>query len=501
MNTQKYAINHNYMIRNDQNRAFISYRYHLLHVKPSHFDAETDFFSFIHPEQAKILALFDGKRDLLEIINIVASRLNTTEERAESLISNLIENKNMLNTVFQGNIFTFPKNLIVPLKDNAPVYTYSQKQFNCLTTDFKSLRLYRFPLDVTFMVNTVCNVDCIYCYADCRKKFDCQIPQERLEKLISDCKENKVRIFDLMGGEVLMYKNWQWLLKTMIKYGFTPFLSTKIPINNQTIQEIKSLGIKKLQISLDSFEGNVLEKNLNITNGNRYIEKMRKTLNNIEKTGLELNIHAVITQYNKEVSHINKYLEELSKIKCVNNVQISIVGGSMYKSGYENHKLSSKEIEQIEQYINTVQKNFSFKINLSYGMNKNNYLGNKEFKTYSYNKRGLCSGNVRQVFILPDGNVTICEELMFNKNFILGNIIDEDLQSIWKKNRLKHLEEKNAYHNSVCGKCKDFDNCKSPQSRGVCWKEILHAYGEEKWNYPDPKCPHAPRKMKKFYIN
>jgi hypothetical protein len=33
----------------------------------------------------------------------------------------------------------------------------------------------------------------------------------------------------------------------------------------------------------------------------------------------------------------------------------------------------------------------------------------------------------------------------------------------------------------------------------VC-NEILHAYGDEKWNYPDPKCPYAPTKMRSFYV-
>jgi radical SAM protein with 4Fe4S-binding SPASM domain len=143
---------------------------------------------------------------------------------------------------------------------------------------------------------------------------------------------------------------------------------------------------------------------------------------------------------------------------------------------------------------------YPFSVNISLGSRKTKYINDKTIKEENYKKRSLCTGNVRQVFILPDGGVTICEELMFNPNFLLGNIIEEDLQTIWKKNRLKHLEEKATYLNSRCGKCKSFSDCKGSESRGVCWKEILHAYGEDKWNYPDPKCPHAPTDMRPFYV-
>ena len=121
-------------------------------------------------------------------------------------------------------------------------------------------------------------------------------------------------------------------------------------------------------------------------------------------------------------------------------------------------------------------------------------------KNKKFNQRGLCTANVRQAFILPTGEITICEQLMFNPKFILGNLLDNDLGTIWKDNKLKYLENIDLYQNTRCGKCNDFSKCRNSKSNGVCWKEVINAYGEDNWNNPDPKCPHAPTKMNSFFI-
>jgi MoaA/NifB/PqqE/SkfB family radical SAM enzyme len=497
-----YTINSNYMLKNDLKRIVLCYRYHPVFSSPSHYAAEREFFSYIHPEQAKIFSLFDGEKKLGQIIAEIANKLSLSEKRVEKLIFPFIENNTRLGVDYKGNKFMFPKNFIVPINKNAALYSYKACDFDCEELEFKNYRLNKFPMEVTLMVNTICAVDCIYCYADCRKKMDCQIPVQTLENLFNDCKRNNVRAFGLMGGEVLKYKNWRWIVSKMMDCGYTPYISTKIPISDKVVCDIYDSGIRLFQISLDSFDGNILEKNLNIIHGDLYIRKMRKTLSDFEKIGMNINVHAVITIHNKEVSHLKKYLHELTFYKNIKNVQLSVVGESLYKDGYDKHKLNQLDVEEISNYVNeSVEKNiYPFTISVSTGYTKKGYIKDRNSKEETYKKRGLCSANVRQVFILPNGDVTICEELMFHPQFILGNVIEQDLGTIWKNNKLKTLEDKKIYMNSRCGKCKKFVSCKSSESRGVCWKEILHAYGMEKWNFPDPKCPHAPTNMRPFYV-
>lgn len=498
---QIYIINPNYILKNDQYRVYLTYRYNP-NMKIAN-DVDIQFFSYIHPEQAKIFALFDGERTMSEVIDIIAEKLNISRDRASELIEPYIENKKRLRVTFQNNNFAFPTYFLIPKKRDVEIYSYDQNSFDCSELDFINPRINLFPIDITLMVNTICKVDCIYCYADCRKKTDCQVPIETLDRLISDCRKNNVRSFNLMGGEVLLYKNWEWLVKKLMEYDYTPYISTKIPVEKNTVQIIYDLGIRLFQISLDSFDGNILEKNLNIPNGNKYIEKMEKTLKYFEELNIKLNIHAVITKNNNDISHLQQYLNRLSTFGNILNVQISIVGESLYKKGYSEHKLSREEVMKISDFINSARqkKIYPFTISISTGELKETFIGNKNGKKRMYEKRGLCSANVMQAFILPTGDVTICEELMFNPQFILGNLKNDDLATIWKNNKLKSLGSADLYEFSPCGKCKEFASCRGIEAKkGVCWKQVLHAYGENNWNYPDPKCPYAPKKMNPFYI-
>ena len=32
-----------------------------------------------------------------------------------------------------------------------------------------------------------------------------------------------------------------------------------------------------------------------------------------------------------------------------------------------------------------------------------------------------------------------------------------------------------------------------PEQQRVCWKMVMYAYGKQNWDYPDPRCPEAPK--------
>ncbi len=353
------------MLRNDSKRVFITYRYSSILPAPKAYKANDDFFSFLHPEIAKILALFNGENELEDIITAVISAYGVDREKAEKLVFSLIENKKSLAVTFAGEKFGIPENIVVKAKEGVDFVRYDAGQFDCPEMDFTTQRLFTYPLDVTFMVNTICLVDCIYCYADCRKKIDCQIPRDKIEHLIRQCRENGVRTFDLMGGEVLMYKHWKWLVGKMKEYGYTPYLSTKIPVKKEVVDELLELGLSIFQISLDSFDPDKLAKNLNIPNADRYLDLMYSTLDYCQAVNLSLNIHAVITQHNKGVEHLEAYLDKLSCYPNINSVQLSPVGDSMYKPGYLHHKLSREEIRCLQGHVDRIKSRYKFKISVS----------------------------------------------------------------------------------------------------------------------------------------
>lgn len=120
-------------------------------------------------------------------------------------------------------------------------------------------------------------------------------------------------------------------------------------------------------------------------------------------------------------------------------------------------------------------------------------------KSKSFTNRAICTGGTRNAVLLPNGDLTICEELYDHPQFILGNIKRNSLNEIWNSDKAKalyNMSDKLNQH-SACRNCGDFANCRN--NEGVCWKMILMAYGMDNWDYPDPRCPKAPKPFNKFY--
>lgn len=105
-----------------------------------------------------------------------------------------------------------------------------------------------------------------------------------------------------------------------------------------------------------------------------------------------------------------------------------------------------------------------------------------------------CSANYSNLFILPDGKVTICEQLYWNPRFIIGDLNKQSIQEVWNSPKALSLafpKKEDFREKSACRSCKLFDDCMEFPNR--CIADILKGYGEENWDYPDPRCVKAPK--------
>jgi radical SAM protein with 4Fe4S-binding SPASM domain len=104
-----------------------------------------------------------------------------------------------------------------------------------------------------------------------------------------------------------------------------------------------------------------------------------------------------------------------------------------------------------------------------------------------------CTALRTHLFILPDGKVTVCEQLYWNPRFIVGDVTTESIREVWnseKAMRLWQLDEEEMSSDSPCKECPVMEVCYSERNR--CWADVIKAYGEEGWDYPDPRCERAP---------
>ncbi len=120
-------------------------------------------------------------------------------------------------------------------------------------------------------------------------------------------------------------------------------------------------------------------------------------------------------------------------------------------------------------------------------------------KEKAFQERALCTGGTRSAVLLPNGDMTICEELYDHPAFILGNVRKKTIKDIWNSPKAASLYQAptDSQSTSPCKKCSSRTTCRT--GAGVCWKLVIMAYGHQHWDYPDPRCPKAPKFLKDFY--
>lgn len=490
-----YILNPYYSLRNDYKRI-------LLCKSPSFkvpLDiAEDDIFVFIHPAHAIAFSFFDGKKTLKECLDLISETFNSSFEDSINFIKPFIENSKRVGIEFDEVYFEFPKNILIDNTNNKfSVRNHLEYKELILNQelDFYTNRLYEGPSTIRLLVNTVCATDCIYCYVDRRIKDNCKIPIERLIELIHEAKKMKVVDFDIAGTEIFMYKEWDILIKELVDNGYYPYLSTKLPISEEAVLKLKNIGIKDLQLSIDTLdeEESII---INKIKKDGYITQIFNTLSYLEKHEINVAINVVLTKFNSTKDGIIKLLQKINNYNNIERVTFNPAERSLGCSGneFDEFKNLADELNELRTFIYTQEEKLNYEIAFADYLDKSEFIADFDDKLKKHDSRSMCSANVSQICILNDGQVTICEELYWHENFLIGNVINNSIEEIWKSDKalkLANLSRLDFSDNSNCKTCRNFENCRL--TKGVCWSNVLMAYGDENWDFPSPNCPYSPQ--------
>ncbi|MDR3218232.1 MAG: radical SAM protein [Dysgonamonadaceae bacterium] len=446
------------------------------------------FFNFIHPMHAILLSFFKGDKSTKEVVMEISDFFSLSEENTLKTVSAFIENPSNIGIEYDDRKFIFPKNILIENKNNIARQDIDYKLYlKNPPYDFERIRFSK-PTAVVFVINTSCVTDCIYCYANKEKKYK-PLSTERILSIIDEAHKIGIRDFDITGGEIFLQKDWKIILEKLHNYGFISNLSTKVPLSKEMIDIFVQTGFQELQVSIDSFDTELQIKNLKVANS--YADKMKESLTYLDSKGIKLIIKGTQTNDTLTTKNIGEVIDFIGHLKNVKRYMITVIGCSSYKSNEEYHKIKPtlKQIEEILNFINQKRKEMCFEIIFDdQRILKDELCNYSEFK-----ERSLCSGNINGLIILPDGKVTICEELYWDEHFIIGDLTKNNLLEVWnsdKASNLWNLHQKDFPEESSCHSCQDFNNCR--KGKGVCWKLIVKGYDWENYLYPDPRCPKAP---------
>lgn len=255
---------------------------------------EDSFTNIIHPIYAMILSYIDG-REFQECVNDAATELDVPYELVEGFVKALLDKSGQLRIKNNEMISAFPPNTIISIPQKAYNKRYTPELFDYEKLDLRMKRHFT-PSTITLMFNNVCATNCIYCYQDKNRKVNCSIPLDRVLELIHEAYTLHVNTFDVIGGEFFLYKYWREVLKELRKYGYNPYISTKVPLSEDDVKFLAELNIHDIQISLDSLIEEHLISSLGVKSG--YVNDMLNMLSLLDKYNIPVKVHSVLTQYN-----------------------------------------------------------------------------------------------------------------------------------------------------------------------------------------------------------
>lgn len=469
-------FNPEYKIINDYDRCII--------IKSTNggYDEYSNYF--IHPFHALFFSLFDGKNDPLKTLE---SHYQMTSEGIERLVQ-MFTNNDFMFIKYDGEYFRIPQNILIQ-NNNGIIRTDLNNDYSCHEPyNFKRLRLV-FPKSIVYVVNMKCYTNCIYCYAN-RKHPHNLMSTDKIVSIINESKKIGILDFTLTGGEFFLQKDWKIILKALLDNSYEPEISTKVPLTKDDIISVKNLGLKEIQYSLDTLDVEIAKKTLNVKDD--YIEKITESIKFADEMGLKVTLKPTLCKYTCSKENLSDIINFANTLKNIKKITVSTTGKSIYIESdfYDKIRPSLKQVEEIVQFIN--QCNVSFEISPDI----NTTLKEELCNISSFKERTLCTGNIDGFIILPDGKVTICEELYWNPDFILGDLNNDTILDIWKSEKalnLWNICDKDIPAYSACKKCNDLNFCR--QGLGVCWKFIIQTYGSDKVFNPDPRCPKAPEPL------
>lgn len=476
----KYMINPRYQLRNEEDKI-------VLLMKPSPYSSSS--ICILHPIYAQIVSFVDGCT-IEEAANRAANTIKMPIEKIIRILNSLIENKHPI----LGYHSIFPENMLVKYKEGTIIRKYNLDYFKCNNLNLTLSRL-KYPADIICNLTMKCKTSCIYCYANRQHHF-IPMPIKKICSIIEEAKEHGVVSFKLIGGDIFLYPYWKNVLIKLKECGYLPCLSTKIPIKEDDIKFIKNIlpSDNPLQISLDSLIPDHLKQILKIS-PNRYIHEMKNTFELLEKYKIPYIINSVICSINDNIEDMISIEKIVSKSNFLKIWQINAAKCSMYLPyKYREYRPSSENVLKLQIYFQNLQKTYKNIKIISPRVLKSHNSISQEKKETIFQARVACSGNASSMYILPDGKVTICEELYWHPHFILGDLMKNSINEVWNSEKainLFHIKQKEISKNSPCSSCKEFNACHT--YKHVCWRDIILAYGKDHWDFPDPFCPRAPK--------
>ena len=261
-------------------------------------------------------------------------------------------------------------------------------------------------------------------------------------------------------------------------------IPTKIGLGASKARLLKDIGVTTVQFSFDCVEPETINFMVGVED---YHRKAFRALENLRCAGLKVRINAVLTPYNADVAALVRYAGELGNVI---QLTISPYGRSLFKHD-DRLFVNDTILERVKETVASLSPCYPH-MRINVGGAGSPPPEDPEQRKLAWSGRAFCTANRHSFVILPDGRVTVCEELYDHPAFIIGDLRKQTVMEMWNSAEAKALlhPDQSKIPDGPCAECNESDLCNG--TRGRCWRDVIKSYGLAKYYYPDPRCSKAP---------
>lgn len=361
------------------------------------------------------------------------------------------------------------------LKDELLVILNQKKNYKCPVSKSKV------PQKIKFYLTDYCSRQCVYCFAGARyskerlRNFDF-LSVDRFRTIIEEADKIGVKEIEISGGDPFIVDNIFDYISVMIKHYTGDWsVSTKSLLTKQDINRLKMIGMREIQVSIDSINPVTADRLMGIKGS---FNEVSTTIENILKSGITLCTNTVITSVN--IFEVPELFDFLIK-EGARYIRFSYY----YMSGNRHDDLLFPTNEQFD-WLNEKMKPLIVKAR-EHGIYTDFYPHEANMRQNNEKNRSFCGGFTDAMSVRYDGAVMFCDSLNLCQDFVSGNLKKSSILDAWNSPESKNMNDPKYFHERYkgtrCYTCHIFENCFYKR----CYVRTYNRYG--RYFDIDPACP------------
>lgn len=385
-----------------------------------------------------ILSLFNGKRTLSDITEMVQQIFNITDKEAQVYTKSIVQ---------RFNVF-FTKDI----KHSNENCNIDSRLFFKTKTNYDLPEHYPAPVVMNFNLTFNCNRKCKYCYMDATHSNEIEqdrISTERLIKVINEAADLGVTKMVFIGGEPFLHPDIIQILKACSDRRINAQITTKYYISDEMLDELAGLNNLELVLSYDINKEEICNELIGSEN---FYNEMESTLRGAVKRNINVIVAPVLCS--KNVAGFVEYIKYLIELG-VKDIYVCRFFRSVGRYS-EDLEVTNDQWNKIKTEVKDFTSIVRFK-----DESVNPIIDTFKGKNFGLKKKRCAQGRT-DMTILPDGRVSYCGFLIkMDKYLCYGDLRKNSILEIWNSKELEKVinPSREQYKGELCYDCANFKEC------------------------------------------